>query len=168
MVTPTRYPFSGFIAGDYNAVNNWYGNGAFTLNLTLGYLIGNVELESPYSVVMVAIVPWSFFPLDDNIKFQFFSFFGVLLMMAIFSYQFVTSPMKGEIPTFGKSYSQLVGVFITSWAFIMVVPAWVNEKKDHVSINKTIWYSCVFGMVVCRIWFENLFVFVKETTSVSD
>jgi len=84
-------------------------------------------------------------------------------MMAIFSYQFVFHPVSGEIPAFGKSYEQLVGVFITSWAFVMVVPAWVNEKKDHVSINKTVWSSCVFGMVTyiafavqCALSYPNL------------
>jgi amino acid permease len=102
---------------------------------------------------MAFIVPWSFWPLDDNIKFQFASFGGVLLMMGIFSYQFFfKATWHGDsVPVFGKSYEQLIGVFITSWAFVMVVPSWVNEKKDHVSINKTIWSACITGMLVCTI-----------------
>src|SRR4051794_24500879 len=102
---------------------------------------------------MVFIVPWSFWPLDDNIKFQFASFGGVLLMMSIFSYQFFFAAewYGDQVPPFGKSYSQLVGVFITSWAFVMVVPSWVNEKKDHVSINKIVWSSCIAGMLVSYI-----------------
>lgn len=37
--------------------------------------------------------------------------------------------------------AQLVSVFIFTWAYVIFVPSWVNEKHPSVSINKTIWYS---------------------------
>jgi hypothetical protein len=69
------------MAGNYDELAVWYGSSSFSLNLTLGYLI-----------VMLFIVPWSFFPLGDNIKFQFVSFGGVISTLFIFSIQFIVQP----------------------------------------------------------------------------
>ena len=133
------YPDFGFMAGNADELAVWYGSSDFSLNLTLGYLI-----------VMLFIVPWSFFPLGDNIKFQFVSFGGVLSMLLVFSVQFIYKPDFNfdQLPPIGSSFSQIVGVTISAWAFIMVVPSWVNEKKPSVSINKTIWYACGTGVLV--------------------
>eukprot|EP01118_Nematostelium_gracile_P003930 TRINITY_DN1462_c0_g1_i2.p1 TRINITY_DN1462_c0_g1~~TRINITY_DN1462_c0_g1_i2.p1 ORF type:complete len:496 (-),score=101.49 TRINITY_DN1462_c0_g1_i2:89-1576(-) len=132
------YPHPGFIAGDADALALWGGQNSFMITFTLGYLI-----------TIIFYAPWGFFPLDDNIKFQFASFIGLVLMMLEFMYWWFveTDWYPSEVPAFGKDYAQVVGVFITSWAFVMVVPSWVNEKKPHVSINRTVWISCLGSMI---------------------
>jgi amino acid permease len=132
------YPHPGFVSGNYDQVYSWYGGDTFSLYFTLGY-IGVVAFYSP----------WAFFPLDENIKFQFASFTGLVLSMCEFMYWWFgeTKWYPEAVPAFGHSYAQVVGVFITSWAFVMVVPSWVNEKKEHVSINKTIWLSCLASVI---------------------
>ena len=34
--------------------------------------------------------------------------------------------------------TQLVSIFIFSWAYVMFIPSWVNEKKNDVSTNKVV------------------------------
>lgn len=41
----------------------------------------------------------------------------------------------------GPDVGQLVGVVLFNYAFAITVPAWLNEKKSHVSVNTTIWGS---------------------------
>jgi hypothetical protein len=37
-------------------------------------------------------------------------------------------------------------VFIFSWAYPMFIPAWLNEKKPSVSVNKVVWISSLSSM----------------------
>jgi len=39
----------------------------------------------------------------------------------------------------GKDMSGVLGTVIFNYAFVITVPSWVNEKKESVSINKSIW-----------------------------
>ena len=45
------------------------------------------------------------------------------------------------VPAVGPDLGQLFGVIIFNYTFTITVPAWLNEKKSHVSINRTIWAS---------------------------
>lgn len=70
-----------------------------------------------------------------------------------------SSPAEGQaivlgIVTFGCAYvitSKIIGFRI----LILEVPSWVNEKKDDVSVNKAVWYSSLFGLLIKFIfgWF---------------
>lgn len=46
-----------------------------------------------------------------------------------------------RVPFVGDNQSQVLGTIIFNYAFVVTVPSWVNEKKESVSINKTIWYA---------------------------
>eukprot|EP01114_Cavostelium_apophysatum_P015929 TRINITY_DN4442_c0_g1_i1.p1 TRINITY_DN4442_c0_g1~~TRINITY_DN4442_c0_g1_i1.p1 ORF type:complete len:536 (-),score=111.56 TRINITY_DN4442_c0_g1_i1:48-1655(-) len=124
-------PELGFFAGDATDFNNWYNvNGSF--NITLGYVL-----------IMILCIPMGMVNLDENIKFQWVSFAGLTVLMVDFIIFFLfESPFYvDQVPIVGHQFSQLVSVFIFAWAFVMLVPSWVNEKKDHVSVNKTIWIA---------------------------
>ncbi len=173
------YPHVGFVSGGNAAIAMWYSNQvqfysyithfkAFTI--TLGYLI-----------VMSLCIPMGVINLDENIKFQWVSFIGLVVLMAQFTCFFLfESPFYfDQVPAFGHEYKQVASVFVSipfpcsnnerrlksllilrawkthdlikrcyclhifSWAFIMLVPSWANEKKDHVSVNFTIWISAI-------------------------
>jgi amino acid permease len=36
-------------------------------------------------------------------------------------------------------------VFIFSWAYVMFIPSWVNEKRAEVSVNKLVWGAGLFS-----------------------
>jgi len=68
-----------------------------------------------------------------------------------------------QVPIVGNNFTQVVSVYIYSWAFVMLIPSWANEKKDHVSINKTIWSAAVASTVgyavigiLCALSFQKL------------
>lgn len=48
-----------------------------------------------------------------------------------------------RVPVFGTFIGQanVIGTVIFMSAFVTSIPSWVNEKKPHVSINKSIWSS---------------------------
>jgi len=46
-----------------------------------------------------------------------------------------------RIPAFGPDQTQVLGNMIFNYAFVTTVPSWVNEKKERVSINKSLWIS---------------------------
>jgi len=94
---------------------------------------------------MALCIPMGVINLDENIKFQWVSFIGLVVLMAQFTCYFLfESPFYfDQVPAFGKEYKQVASVFIFSWAFVMLVPSWANEKKDHVSVNFTIWVSAI-------------------------
>jgi amino acid permease len=87
--------------------------------------------------------------LDENIKFQWASFVGLVLVMLQFLIYFIflTPFYPSEIPVIGYKFTQLISVFIFSWSFPMLIPSWLNEKKPHVSINKTIWYAAIASYI---------------------
>jgi len=133
-----------FVAGNSDSLVTWYGSSEF--DITLGYLL-----------VTALCIPMGMVNLDENIKFQWISFFGLVFLMADFRIQFESPFYWGCVPVIGSQFTQVVSVCIFSWAFVMLVPSWANEKKDHVSINKTIWTAAVTSTIVilflfCRHW----------------
>lgn len=48
-----------------------------------------------------------------------------------------------RVPVFGSFIGQanVIGTVIFMSAFVISVPSWVNEKKPHVNVNKSIWSS---------------------------
>lgn len=45
----------------------------------------------------------------------------------------------------GDSQSELAGIVLFNFAYIITVPSWLNEKKDTVSVNKVIWNSALLS-----------------------
>lgn len=55
-----------------------------------------------------------------------------------------------RVPLFGSFIGQanVIGTVIFMSAFVTSVPSWVNEKKPHVSINKSIWSSTLTSNLI--------------------
>lgn len=110
-----------------------------TYVLSLGYLL-----------CAVICIPFGYFNLDDNMYFQWFSF--LLLLGTIFEFliAFCFMPLNTDlVSVLGKGLEGQVlvlGVISFSWAYIITVPSWVNEKQSHVSVNKTVWISTLLGL----------------------
>jgi hypothetical protein len=104
--------------------------------------------------------------------FQWFSFLGMCATFAEFYVQFALMPFYFEwAPLWGSSPAEgqaiVLGIVTFGCAYVItsmqaggreltfLVPSWINEKKDNVSVNKAVWYSSVFGVVMKFIfgWF---------------
>ena len=69
--------------------------------------------------------------------------FLILLMLEFVAFFIWRGDHTGfhSVPVFGDTYPQLVSVFIFSWAYVIFVPSWLNEKAVDTSVNKVIWSS---------------------------
>ena len=129
------YPNAGFVTIDQ--VDYLYSSSC--ISISLGYIL-----------IMLFSIPMSMLNLDDNVKVvQTASFAFLLILMGVFIGFFIWRGIDGNmegfsfhgLPFFGKQQTQIVSVFIFSWAYTMFIPSWINEKEDHVSINFAIWIS---------------------------
>ena len=50
------------------------------------------------------------------------------------------------VPVVGNP-STVLGTMMFAFTFVVTVPSWVNEKKEHVSVNKVLWMSTTFSTV---------------------
>ncbi len=88
--------------------------------------------------------------LDDNMIIQKIAFFLTFICWGIWIAASLDSPAFQEgtwhipaINTDAKTGSQaaVLGTILFNFGFVTTVPSWVNEKKPHVSVNKTVWIS---------------------------
>lgn len=98
--------------------------------------------------------------------FQILTFFGMLLTFVEFFIQFATmpvyfdsAPLWGQSPLEGQAI--VLGTVVFSFAFgitgmamiplvcfSLSVPSWVNEKKERVSVNKSIWGATILSVLM--------------------
>lgn len=100
-----------------------------------------IYISLGYLIVTLFCLPAGFLNLEDNVKVvQLGSFVVLIILMGEFCGQFIKMGVHfSHVPAIGKDFSQLVSIFIFSWAYVMFIPSWVNEKKNEVSVNKVIW-----------------------------
>ncbi|KAL6044765.1 hypothetical protein QOT17_023147 [Balamuthia mandrillaris] len=126
------YPHPSFIGTE--SIDDLYKGSA--LHLTVGYLL-----------VMAACIPLGIYNLDDNIKVQWLSFFGLLVLQGEFVFQFIRAFISADlIPMVGVSYAQVISVFIVSWGYVLLIPSWVNEKRTYVNVNASVWLSAIISL----------------------
>jgi len=89
--------------------------------------------------------------LDENIAIQIVSFtmLGLLTTVFIINYAYTGLDFH-RVPMIGDTsqFSAALGTVVFNYAYIILLPSWVNEKKAEVSVNKTIWYSGIGATVM--------------------
>ncbi|KAI9204296.1 uncharacterized protein BJ171DRAFT_506875 [Polychytrium aggregatum] len=109
-----------------------YGNGVMLV--TLGTL-----------VMVMVIVPLSRSSLNDNIYVQIASFFVTIavfgLWLGVSLYAGATSGWQAISPFGQTPDGGAFGPIMLSYAFITVVPSWVNLKEKSINVQRTIWES---------------------------
>jgi hypothetical protein len=120
-------------------------------DVDLLYSSNHITITLGYSLITLFFLPAGFLNLNDNVKtVQVGSFiFFIVLMMEFIGYFIFKGNNDGyqSLPAFGGSYKQLVSVFIFSWAYVIFVPSWLNEKGVNVSVNKVIWWSGIVSWI---------------------
>ena len=94
-----------------------------------------------YILTTALLYPFGTGHLKETISFQIFAFFFMVVVVGLFFKEFIISGLSYQVPLVGDKAGQLVGVILFNYAFSITVPAWLNEKKSHVSVNTTIWGS---------------------------
>jgi amino acid permease len=126
-----------FTVTQVTSINDLYGDKNFMIAISLGYLI-----------VMGVFLPLGFLDLNINIMIQYGAFFITAILLGEFSWHFVHKGLHPDaVPNFGTTYTQIISIFILSYAYPMLIPSWVNVKKTYVSVNLIIWLSGLSAFV---------------------
>ena len=98
-----------------------------------------------FGLAMAICVPFGFLNLEENMWFQFMSFVCLGLFTTEFVGQFAIEGLEpSRTPAFaGPNVFEAFGVGMFTYAFIVTVPSWVNEKKPAVSVKKVMWTSAL-------------------------
>jgi hypothetical protein len=138
---------------------------AYVYGETIGFQYTTLEFRTtPYSDLrdvpnaisagflfcMIICLPFGMSSLEENMWFQWFSLVALFASCGLFIWDYLQLPLHFEqVPMWNSGFdnqAQVLGVVIFSYAFVITVPSWINEKAPNVSTNKSVWYSCFVGM----------------------
>ena len=91
-----------------------------------------VMITLGYASLAAMLIPMSLMNLDENILIQKISFFSCVIFSLEFLFQFWWTGLETRsIPAFGTDYSHVMGSIVFNYAFIAIIPSWVNEKVQY-------------------------------------
>lgn len=120
----------------------------------------HVVVSAGFVLVLALTIPWGMFNLEDNIIYQVVAF--TLLIVVIIMWVVVmvvamvmnpTLPYSAKLQAINNdpvtgSQAAVLGIVLFNFGFVTCVPSWINEKRLPVSVNKTLWSSTTFSMLV--------------------
>ena len=74
--------------------------------------------------------------LKEAVFVQILSFIALLTLLSQFFIEFIRQGLQFSVPMIGDDQSELAGVVLFNFAYIIAVPSWLNEKAPNVSVNK--------------------------------
>ncbi|RHZ72484.1 hypothetical protein Glove_242g37 [Diversispora epigaea] len=99
--------------------------------ITVGFLIS-----------LAIVIPASVVELVDNIRIQIVSLITLALIIISWLVTFMIHGLDSDrVPLVGTDFSQAVGTVLFNYAFIVMIPSWINDLNPTVSIRKSVWYS---------------------------
>lgn len=140
-----------------------------SLSITETNEIGNFETWSVISLgfifCMLICIPFGYLSLEDNMWFQYVSFFSLMFFTFEFLIQFLINmshdPQQVEIfVEDSTAQSSVLGTIIFANAFVVTLPSWLNEKKEGVEANGLIWNGLGFATIFrCIVGILGAFAF---------
>jgi hypothetical protein len=118
-------------------VSNCHNLNVVPFRLEDGVVEDRVLISLGYVVLALVLVPLSLMNLDENMLIQKISFYMMIFLSGEFLYQFYVEGISYSIPAFGDNYSHVMGSIVFNYAFIAVIPSWINEKRPDVSVRNT-------------------------------
>ena len=129
---------------------------------------GTAVVSAGYGLAALCTVPFGFFPLEDNIKFQVLSCLVmcicVVCWMADFSIQGLDS---GEMRAVGDNLDGLIGCALFNYCIAFSLPSWNNERIETVPVHKTLITAIALAtvlMTVVGVFAGHAFVFDRESS----
>ena len=85
------------------------------------------------------VIPLGLVNLDDNVKVQKGAFIALLLIVLTWvGIMASEAPHASYVRTVGDNLSTVLGVSLFNFAFVSSIPSWVCEKREDVSITRTL------------------------------
>ena len=86
---------------------------------------GPLVITAGYVLVVLLFFPLGRGHLKETMIVQVISFICLCVLLGEFDLEFISQGLQNPVPWFGGSYSQLIGVIIFNYAFVITVPAWL-------------------------------------------
>jgi len=99
---------------------------------------------------MLICIPFGYLSLEDNMSFQFLSFWCLMIFTLEFFVQFFINMEYADHETAffvddAQTQATVLGTIIFANAFVVTLPSWINEKKHEVKVNSLVWNSLGFA-----------------------
>lgn len=117
----------------------FHGDG--TMLVTLGFVL-----------TTLLFLPMGRGLLKETIAVQVAAFGVMVVLLTQFTVELVIRGFPVHVPLFGSHLSELAGVVLFNYAFIVAVPSWLAEKEAHVSVNAVLWSSSLVSSL-CYVLF---------------
>eukprot|EP00744_Colponema_vietnamica_P000269 GILI01000478.1.p1 GENE.GILI01000478.1~~GILI01000478.1.p1 ORF type:complete len:479 (-),score=119.38 GILI01000478.1:215-1579(-) len=113
---------------------------------------GNLwSISLGFILSLIICIPLGFLNLEgkENMYMQYFSFVVLLGTTIEFLAHFGWVGLHPQYtPMFGETHNKVLGTAMFSYAFVVSMPSWVNEKRPDVNLNLAIWPSTIAGLVI--------------------
>jgi amino acid permease len=100
---------------------------------------GNFLLTAGYVLTTIVFLPLCLADLKENTLWQIFGFGLLVSLSAYFCFDLSQYHLTLEhVSVWGHQWSDMMGVILFNFSLVLAIPAWLNEKKDTVSVRHTI------------------------------
>lgn len=105
---------------------------------------------SPGLVVTALVsIPMGYVNLDENIWFQVLSAIVLMIICIEWFIQFGDYTLDlSQVMMFKQNQVYVFGVIMFNFQFVTTIPSWLNEKKEGVGVNSSIWWSVVLSALL--------------------
>lgn len=140
------YPKIEFIQWSENLCQNGLSEIDTLQNCVPFFANGPFIITLGYCIIVCLFLPLGLRNLKETMIVQLISFIFLVLVMIQFSTEFITVSLtsSNKVPAFGSDLSQLVGVVLFNFDYVLTLPAWLIEKKVDVNPNNVIWSTATF------------------------
>merc|ERR1712070_8659 len=115
----------------------------------------HVVLTFGFIVTAAMAIPAGRYNLDDNMIIQRVAFIltvacWVIWLIAIFTAGTEPQEALPAINTNSQtgSIAGVVGNILFNFGFVTTVPSWINEKKDGVPVNRSLWWATTLCVII--------------------
>jgi len=115
----------------------------------------HIVLTAGFALVAAMAIPCGRWNLDDNMVIQTVALsLTFLCWMSWIGISIANMDPAGmALPAINLdsetgSQAGILGTVLFNFGFVTTVPSWVNEKRPHVSVNRTLWLSTTFCIAV--------------------
>lgn len=109
---------------------------------------GPLIITLGYCIVVCLFLPLGLRNLKETMIVQLISFVFLVIVMIQFNMEFFAVGLHETIPAFGSDMSQLVGVVLFNFDYVLTLPSWLIEKKVGVDPNQVIWSTSTFCSIL--------------------
>ena len=108
---------------------------------------GSMLISLGFMITTAMFLPFGRGLLKETIGLQVAVFVIMVILLMQLNAEFIGRGLSVEVPWFGSHLSNVAGVVLFNYGFIVGVPSWLAEKEAKVSVNTVLWSSTSFSSI---------------------